>query len=132
MKKYIKSASTYTGEPDNYALGKAISDANKKRNERYWPFIISNWNESPTSFRKVGYIISVSDEYPDELAYDGTRWYVRTQDNKYRLFGAYDMGDPTPKWYQLNSKDQVEFIGEFNSLDAVISYLYTEYDIEEV
>ena len=119
MKRLVYSWST--AEPSSVELGRAISEGNRRRNEKFAPFEISNTYMNRWSLNSTGYRITLDD----------TEWILnevssRSWNPLYQLYGPFDAG-VIETWNQLH---KYEPIGDFKNLNSAMTYLFENTDVE--
>ena len=129
MKKWIHASETINAwnvsEPSAVEYGKALSEGHKRMNERYAPFAISsNVHFYSGLANSTGYRISLTiprRAYYEWIAHDKSAGSFNSA--VYALYG--------PANSNINSYSQMvkyNKLGEFKSIDAVMSFLFEKYD----
>lgn len=126
MKRAIKA--WYTGEPSSTDLGQAISENYKRMKEKYSPFDISNWYIMKPSLTSNGYSIELEFGRGDMY-----QWILRKPESYregYKLYGPFDVsqGEHVDTMIEMHRLHYMERqLGTYDSLDAAMSFLFTEY-----
>ena len=119
----------YTGEPSAYEYADALDRAQKRINDRYYPFKVSGLHLYNNIANDTAKIIALPNESFCYIYVLDIDWGVQRSG---KLYGPIDCADDTVYKYGRNahrllSKDN--FIGKFSSLDGVMNYLFNNPDI---
>lgn len=120
MKRWIRSVT----EPSAYEYGKALSDAKKRIDERYYPFELSNTYFCRGRMNSTGYRIVYDDQ--EWIADNGGEdsW---SSSYGYSLYGPFEPGQ-IRSWSELfryKPKDK------FKTIDSVMTYLFNNVDMDD-
>lgn len=128
MKRWIHASHTYGMEPSGYEYGKALEQGHKRLQDRYAPFEVNNVYFYSGLANSTGYRITLS--LPGGV--DPMEWIAHNSNAgsfrsaNYVLYGPF-YDHHVKGLTELKDKDK---LGEFKSLDSVMSYLFSNYDDE--
>lgn len=116
MKRWIHSVS----EPSSTEYGRALSEGNKRIQDRYEPFEVKETYFDRSSTSSTGY----------RIYYDGYEWIADNGGSRYStgytLYGPFAQGK-IKNWSQLFAEKP---IGQYKSLDNVMTYLFETVDVD--
>ena len=122
MKRLIRS----TREPSSVEYGKAISEGQKRLQDRYEPFKITNTYFCNSTTNSTGYRITLEDEDIEYIADNGG-------DNKsssffeYKLYGPFASGQ-IKSWSELF---KFKSIDSFKTLDQIMTWIFHNIDYDD-
>lgn len=128
----IKAATaTYVGEPDSTEYGRLISDGKNRMKVRYEPFEVTDWYSKGyrSTVASNGYEITLevsADEYYQWIAQWSSDTLHRGDITLYGPFNTFD-GEYVETLSQLFNKYKDRVLRKFKSIDAVMTYLFTNY-----
>lgn len=120
MKRWIHAVT----EPSSLELGNAISQGQKRINDRFEPFKVSNTYFNRYATNSTGYRITLDDS---EWILDNDGNDSWSSNFSYKLYGPFLPGE-IKEWSKLFTNTP---IGEYKNLDSAMNYLFQVVDVDE-